>query len=234
MKKILILACLCTACTLFAEVFSLWPFAGHDERMSSSAESLLNPAELWSEKIKVNGQDLEMKAALISSPLNVCLKLLREKFPDAKFAANDKNVVMERPLKNGGRERILLVSMDGIYPVMQFSMILPDHALTPKDWPREFPLLPGAKPVNVMYFPKRNAVYGMFKGEYPVRTALPMLTSRLQSSGWAPVSNENAQGTGTGEIFLNETKKEILIIGFTEDESGTSCLGTLYKRPYSK
>ena len=233
MKKILILACLCTACTLFAEVFSLWPFAGHDERMSSSAESLLNPAELWSEKIKVNGQDLEMKAALISSPLNVCLKLLREKFPDAKFAANEKNVVMERPLKNGGRERILLVSMDGIYPVMQFSMILPDHALTPKDWPREFPLLPGAKPVNVMYFPKRNAVYGMFRSPMNVRTALPQLTSQLKSRGWQPMSAENSRGTGTGEVFLNESKKELLIIGFSNQENGSGCTGTLYKKPYS-
>lgn len=235
MKKILILSCLLVlSASLFAEVFSLWPFKGHDERMNNSAESFLNPAELWSEKIKANGQDLEMKVALISSPLNVCLEQLKKNFPKAKFAVNSKNVVMERPLPKGGRERLLLISMDGIYPVMQFSMILPDHALTPKDWPKEFPLIPGARPVNVMYFPQRNAVYGMFKGEFPVRSALPMLTSRLQSSGWVPVSNENARGTGTGEVFLNESKKEILIIGFTEENGGNGCLGTLYKRPYNK
>lgn len=234
MKKFLAVLFVGTVLSVSAEVFSLWPFSGHDERMSNSADSLLKPAELWSERIQANGMDLDMRISLVSTPLNVCLKTLREAFPDAKFAANDKNIVMERELKNGMRERTLLIAIDGIYPVMQFSMILPDHALTPKDWPREFPLLPGAKPVNVMYFPKRKAVYGMFQSDFPVKTALPMLVSKLQASGWSAISNENSQGTGTGEIFLNETKKEILIIGFSGNEDGTGCLGTLYKRPYSK
>ena len=175
-----------------------------------------------------------MRVALISSPLELCLKSLRKNFQDAKFAANSKNVVMERKLPKGGRERTLLIAIDGMYPVMQFTMVLPDHALKPGDWPREFPLLPGAKPINVMYFPKRNAVYGTFQAPMNVRNALPQMISRLQSSGWAPVSGENSQGNGTGEIFLNESKKEILIIGFSDAEDGSGCMGTLYKKPYSE
>lgn len=233
MKKILSVSLFAVVLTLSAEVFSLWPFSGHDERMNRSSDSVLTPTELWSEQIKVNGEDLNIRVALISTPLNVCLKTLQKSFPDAKFAANSKNIVMERKLPKGGRERILLISIDGIYPVMQFSMILPDRAVTPKDWPKEFPLLPGSKPVNVMYFPKRKATYGMFRTTMNLRTALPLMTSRLQSAGWNPVSNENMYGTGTGEIFLNESKKEILIIGFSESENG-GCAGTLYKKPYSE
>ena len=233
MKKILSVCLFWMILSISAEVFSLWPFSGHDERMSYSSDTLLNPSVLWSEKIKANGMDLDMRVALISSPFEFCLKTLQENYPKAKFAANSKNVVMERKLPEGGRERILLIAIDGIYPVMQFSMILPDKSLVPKDWPREFPLLPGAKPVNVMYFPKRNAVYGMFRSPMNVKTALPQMISQLQSRGWQPLSNENSKGTGTGEVFLNESKKELLIIGFSNQENGSGCTGTLYKKPYS-
>lgn len=233
MKKILSVLFSLTALSLAAEVFSLWPFSGHDERMNRPTDSLLNPAELWSEQVKVNGKDLNMRVALVSTPLDFCLKTLRKNFPNAKFAANAKNVVMERKLPNGFRERTLLIAIDGMYPVMQFTMVLPNHALNPGDWPKEFPLLPGAKPVNVMYFPKRNAVYGTFQAPMNVRNALPIMISRLQASGWTAISGENAQGSGTGEIFLNESKKEILIIGFSNEENGSGCMGTLYKKPYS-
>ena len=233
MKKILPVCLFWMILTASAEVFSLWPFSGHDERMSHSTDALLNPSVLWSEKIKANGMALEMRVALISTPFDFCLKTLRKHYPDAKFAGNEKNVVMERKLPSGGRERVLLIAVDGIYPVMQFTMVLPDKALVPKDWPREFPLLPGAVPVNVMYFPKRNAVYGMFRSPMNVRTALPQLTSQLKSRGWQPMSAENSRGTGTGEVFLNESKKELLIIGFSNQENGSGCTGTLYKKPYS-
>ena len=234
MKKILSVFLLGTVLSLSAEVFSLWPFSGHDERMSTSPDSLLKPSELWSEKIKVNGMDLDLKVALISTPFEYCLDLLRKNYPKAKFAANKKNVIIERKLPDGSRERTLLIAIDGIYPVMQFSMILPEHRLVPKDWPREFPLLPGATPVSVMHFPKRGAVYGMFHTNMNMRTALPQMISQLQSRGWQPVSNENAMGTGSGEVFLNEAKKEILIIGFSNQADGSGCTGTLYKKPYSE
>ena len=234
MKKILSVVLSGMLLTASAEVFSLWPFSGHDERMSHSSDAILKPSELWSEKIKANGMDLNMRVALISTPFKNCLELLRKNYPKAQFAANEKNVVMERKLDDGSRERILLVAIDGIYPVMQFSMILPAKPPAIKDWPREFPLLPGAKPVNVMYFPKRNATYGTFHCPMNVRSALPQMLSQLRSRGWHAISNENAQGTGTGEIFLNESKKEILIIGFSNSKDGSGCMGTLYKKPYSE
>lgn len=233
MKKVLFVCMFGLILSASAEVFSLWPFSGHDERMSRSVDSLLNPSVLWSEKIKANGTDLTLRIALISTPFKYCLEALRKNYPKAKFAANNKNVIMERKLPEGGRERTLLIAIDGIYPVMQFSMVLPDHALVPKDWPREFPLLPGAKPVNVMYFPKRNAVYGMFRTSMRMQTALPQMISQLRSRGWQAVSNENSQGSGSGEIFLNEATKEILIIGFSNQADGSGCTGTLYKKPYS-
>ena len=204
MKKILSVFLLGVILSASAEVFSLWPFSGHDERMSASPDSLLRPSNLWTEKIK------------------------------AKFAANQKNIIMERKLPDGSRERTLLVSIDGIYPVMQFTMVLPEKQSVAKDWPREFPLLPGATPVTVMYFPKRSAVYGMFRSPGNVRTVLPQMIAQLGSKGWQAVSNENMMGTGTGEVFLNEAKKEILILGFSNTSDGSGCIGTLYKKPYSE
>jgi len=233
MKKILSVFLFVMVLSVSAEVFSLWPFSGHDERIGASPDSLLKPSVLWTEKIKANGADLDLKISLVSTPFKLCLDLLRKYNPNARFAANDKNIIMERKLPDGKRERTLLISIDGIYPVMQFSLVLPEKRLAAKDWPREFPLLPGAKPVNVMYFPKRNAVYGMFRAPMNVRTALPQMLTQLKSRGWTAVSNENSAGTGTGEVFLNEAKKELLIIGFLNSPDGSGCMGTLYKKPYS-
>ena len=234
MKKILSVFLLGMILSASAEVFSLWPFSGHDERMSASPDSLLRPSNLWTEKIKANGMDLNLRVALISTPFKNCMALLRQNYPNAKFAANQKNIIMERKLPDGSRERTLLVAIDGIYPVMQFTMVLPEKQSVAKDWPREFPLLSGAKPLSVMYFPKRGAVYGMFHAPTNVRTALPQMISQLNSRGWQAVSNENMLGTGTGEVFLNEAKKEILIIGFSNSADGSGCIGSLYKKPYSE
>ena len=234
MKKILSVFLLGVILSASAEVFSLWPFSGHDERMSASPDSLLKPSNLWTEKIKANGMDLDLRIALISTPFKNCMALLRKNYPDAKFAANQKNIIMERKLPDGSRERTLLVSIDGIYPVMQFTMVLPEKQSLAKDWPGEFPLLPGATPVTVMHFPKRSAIYGMFRSPGNVRTVLPQMVAQLSSRGWQAVSNENMMGTGSGEVFLNEAKKEILIIGFSNAADGSGCIGTLYKKPYSE
>ncbi|MBQ9771579.1 MAG: hypothetical protein IJW23_07120 [Lentisphaeria bacterium] len=233
MKKILSVFLLGMFLSVSAEVFSLWPFSGHDERMNASPDALLRPSNLWTEKIKANGMDLDLRVALISTPFRNCMALLRKNYPDARFAANKKNIIMERKLPDGSRERTLLIAIDGIYPVMQFSLVLPAKRSVAKEWPGEFPLLPGAKPVTVMYFPKRSAVYGMFHAPMNVRNALPQMISQLASRGWQPVSNENIMGTGSGEVFLNEAKKEILIIGFSNSADGSGCMGTLYKKPYS-
>ena len=221
---------LCLAGTplfLSAEVFSLWPFSGNE---SIGVEEATRPAPLWTEKVIVNGRSLELGVALNRNSLEVCRNNLRKLYPNASFAENANSLLAEIKLKNGLRRRIYLLAIDGIYPVISFSMDLPPSGMKAGEWPSEFPLPPGATPVMTMRFPARNAVYGAFTSSFDVRQTLPSLASSLQSMGWSSVSGEHQNPlTGSGEIFLRNDSSSMLVIGLTPRKDG-GCFGTIYQR----
>lgn len=214
--------------SIFAEVFSLWPFSGSGGR--GNLDDAVKPLSLWTEQIYVDGHPLEMGISLLQNDFKTCETNLRKTYPQASFAANRNSLLVEIKLKNGIRRRLYLFALEGVYPAILFSMDLPQSKLKPGDWPREFPLPGGAVPVSVMRFPQRNAVYGSFSSPFESGHVLGDLAASLKASGWKSVSAEHQDPfAGSGEVFLNETSSEILIIGFSPREKG-GCFGTMYKR----
>ena len=210
-----------------AEVFSLWPFSGNG---ASGLQDAVQSAPLWTEQVIVNGRSLELGVSLNRNPLDVCYRNLRKLYPDASFALNANSLLTEFKLKNGLRRRLYLLSVNGIYPVISFSMDLPPSGMKPADWPADFPLPAGATPVMTMRFPKRNAVYGAFSSKFDIPQTLPGLAASLKSMGWSSVSGEHLDPmNGTGEVFLKNDPPSLLIIGLTPRKDG-GCFGSLYQR----
>ncbi len=227
LPAILFLTAVGFALPLSAEVFSLWPFSSGEGGVRQEA---LNPARLWSEKVVVDGHSLEMGVSLVRNPLDVCYKNLRKLYPDARFAANANSLLVEIKRKNGIRRRLYLLSIEGIYPTIEFSMDLPAEKLKPSNWPADFPLPPGAKPIAVMEFPNRNAVYGAFSSDFGVEQTLPILASALKNAGWNSVTKEHQDSLrGSGEVFLKQDPPSLLILGFSPTKNG-GCIGTIYQR----
>jgi len=211
---------------LSAEVFSLWPLSG----AGGGTDEALRPSKLWSENVIVDGHSLEMSVSLLQNKLDVCYANLRKLYPDASFAANRNSLLVEFKQKNGTRRRLYLLSLEGVYPTIQFSMELPAGPMKPADWPQEFPLPAGARPITTMHFPKRNAVYGAFSSDYDVSQTLPDVVASLKANGWQSVTAEHRDVfSGTGEVFLKNSPSSILVIGFTPKKKG-GCVGTLYQR----
>lgn len=211
---------------LFGDVFSLWPFSAS----GGSIEDAVKPVDLWTERILVDGHPLEMSISLLQNDFASCEANLRKMYPKASFAANRNSLLVEIRKKNGIRRRLYLLALEGVYPAILFSMDLPPGKLNPGEWPSEFPLPGGAVPVSVMRFPQRNAVYGAFTSPFDGGQVLGDLAASLKSAGWKSVSSEHRDPfTGTGEVFLNDTSSEILVIGFSPMKKG-GCFGTLYKR----
>ncbi len=230
LRTLLIASALFVLLPVRAEVFSLWPFRGGDAWMSDSEDMLLSPAKLWTEKITVNSVPVEMNISLVSMTFEKCAELLFKTYRNARFAANSDTLVMERKLPDGHRLRTLLVKVSGVYPVIQFSMILPEGRTGRADWPSEFPLPPGAQPVTVMHFPSRNASFGMFRSNESASVCLSSVAASLRDSGWTPVTAEHGDSfSGTGEIFLKKNPAMMMVIGFSRDSGVTT--GSLYMRP---
>lgn len=211
---------------LAAEVFSLWPFSAG----SNDMDDALKPSKLWSEKIIVDGHSLEMGVSLVQNPLDVCYRNLRKLYPNARFAANSNSLLVEIKLKNGIRRRLYLLSIQGVYPTIEFTMDLPAEKLKPSNWPADFPLPPGAKPIATMEFPQRSAVYGAFSSDFGISQTLPDVASALKASGWSSVTSEHKETlNGTGEVFIKQNPPSMIIIGFSPAKNG-GCIGTIYKR----
>ena len=140
MSRFAVLILLTVPLLLPAEVFSLWPFSGNG---SPGLEEAVQSASLWTEQVIVNGRSLELGVSLNRNSLDVCYRNLRKLYPDASFALNANSLLTEFKLKNGLRRRLYLLSVDGIYPVISFSMDLPPSGMKPDDWPAEFPLPAG-------------------------------------------------------------------------------------------
>ena len=225
---ILILAAAGFAFPLSAEVFSLWPFSSGEG--GGDLDDALKPAKLWSEKVIVDGHSLELGVSLVRNPLDVGYKNLRRLYPNARFAANSNSLLVETKRKDGIRRRLYLLSIEGIYPTIEFTMDLPADKLKPSHWPADFPLPPGSRPIAVMEFPKRSAVYGAFASEFGIAQTLPSVAAALKNSGWNSVTNEHKDTlNGTGEVFMKQNPPSLIIIGFSPTKNG-GCIGTIYKR----
>lgn len=213
-----------------ADVFSLWPFRGG----SSGVNNALQSEALWTEEVKINGHSLDLEVSLVDRTLQEALHDLRDVYKNGSAAVNSNSLLFEIPLRSGARKRYYLVELNGIVPMLQFSMVLPADFRrgVPSAWPAEFPLPPGAVPQTVMQFPKRHSLYGAFRTPYPPQQTLSDLVRSLESRGWKNAGRETvSSGNASGEFFLSNDGKAVLIMTVqpSSSQNGGSS-GSLYLR----
>lgn len=212
-----------------AEVFTLWPFS-KDEK-TGEGSGVLQPLELWTEPVIINGVSMGMKIGLLENDLRTSFAILRKLYPKAVKTWNANSLLMEIKKENGKAERLYLVELGGIYPVIQFSIQLPEKIPASFSWPSELPLPSGAEPLNCIQFPKRKSSYGHFLSSFPVEQSLTMIRNSLEADGWKAVTKESASGglSGRGETFMKVSPVRIMIVSFSETEDG-KVKGSMYTR----
>ena len=231
MRLLVLISFLCSF-QLHADIFSFWPFRGSSTQPSAgdNASDILEPQKLWTEKVVINGKNMEMGVALVDRKLRDALRLLRMKYPDAPFAANSNSVLFEVTLPNGLRRRIYLVGFAGKDTIVQFTMDVPRDLPAKIPWPAELPLPPAATPVTVMRFPARKSVYGTFRSPYQEKQVLSDVTRALRADGWESAAGETDSATASGDVFLRKDGSEMMILGTLPGSKSASTRGTLYFR----
>jgi len=204
-----------------ADVFLLGPGGNGG---TPSPGNALNPLDLWSEPIIINGLDCKLKVSLIPTNLVDSFRLLRKFYPEGKFTYNNEAILFE--VKEGDlKRRLYLIRTDNPqYPLLQFSI---EFKEIPKDfkWPSSLPSAPDMKPIHVMQFPQRNSVYGCFESSFPAKTVLLSLHSSLIADGWQPLTGEAAKahiGKAKGEFYMKSNPTEIITISTLDKENGSS------------
>lgn len=217
-----------------ADVFSLFPFQSGGS--ASGVDNALHSSELWSEEVEINGRRLDLQVALVNQDLNQAVRDLRGLYKNGSAAMNSNSLLFEVPLASGARRRYFLIELRGMIPTLQFSLILPAGFGRNKNavWPSELPLPPGAQPRTVMRLPKRNSVYGLFDSPFPPQQSLADLARRLEGSGWKSMGQESRSSRqASGEIFLHEKGRRIMVISVRNAPSGSGSSGSVYLRKIS-
>jgi hypothetical protein len=199
---------------LHAEVFTLWP---KGKSTGQEIDTFLRATSLINEPVYINGSKNELKLSLVKINLNETLTLLKKKFPNAKFSASGDTILVKQKLPNGWRKHLLLVYFGEYFPLLQISMALPPKLPKPTRWPRALIMTSDGIALRYMYFPKREAWYGMFKTSMDTSQALAEVTSSLKAQGWSAVTGESSPNyQGRGEIFLRKNPSGIMLINFSE------------------
>ena len=218
-----------------ADVFSLFPFQSGGS--ASGVDNALHSSELWSEEVEINGRRLDLQVALVDKDLNQAIRDLRGLYKNGSAAMNSNSLLFEVPMASGARRRYFLIELKGMIPTLQFSLILPAGFSRNKSavWPSELPLPPGARARTVMRLPKRNSVYGLFDSPFPPQQSLADMARRLEGSGWKSMGQESRSSRqASGEIFLHEKGRQIMVISVQNAPSGSGSSGSVYLRKISE
>ena len=233
-KIVLLILFIGLAISLRSEVFTLWPWKGGG---TSSRESLAETIPgvgpvLHTEKMSVNGVDLELTVSAINTDFVTLTEFLLRTFQPENLQFGPGSVKTAYQIGGNLVERWLMVDGGPGKPVTFFRITSPEKLPAPGEWPSELPELPpGAAVEQIIRFPGRNAVYGSFRNSGGDPAALLRTVSdRLQLTGWTPLGREaETLSGGSGEIFLRSDEKKILWVNF-----GSNGAGAAYTRPYLK
>ncbi len=233
-SKLLILLLGAVCGPVQADVFSLFPFQSGGT--ASGVDNALHSSELWTEDVEINDHRLDLQVALVGKNLNQAVRDLRGLYKNGTAAMNSNSFLFEVPLASGARRRYFLVELKGMIPTLQFSLILPAGFKANKRavWPSELPLPPGAQARTVMLLPKRNSVYGLFDSPFPASQSLADMARRLEGSGWKSMGQESRSSRqASGEVFLQENGRQIMVISVQDSASGRGSTGSVYLRKIS-
>ena len=230
-------ALLSAPCGLRADVFSIWPFGGgsagkggvSDDLSAESAEdtlaTLLDATQFWSEKVTVNGRNMTMKISMSDQSLSLVRASVLKLFPSAQVAGNESSLLMKRPLDDGSSQRIFLLQLRGLNPLLQFTTVLPKDMPRecPKElWPADFPVAPGAANLSLMNFPNRGSYFGTYEiANSEVAPVMDDLAAKIKSAGWGPATMEHADlFEGAGDVFMKKDPDALLLLGLVRDAAG--------------
>ncbi len=231
MKRTTIALLLLFVQAAYAEVFTLAPFSGAGK---GDPTDFLHPLNLWTEPVIINGAHASLKISALEVGLGISVDQLRRNYPNAKILKNENSALVEFKDADGGKTRIYLVELGGVYPVVQFSMDLPDKIPDTPSWPRELPLPPDSTPVSTMEFPNRKSSYGNFKTSLPADAAMDSITMQLRAEGWEPFgSHNNPMTKSKGDVFIGKNPLRMMAVSFSENAKG-EVSGSIYMRPLNK
>ncbi len=204
----------------FSKVYTLRP--GIDGSSPGPIDQALKAKGIWSEPVIINGVKMQLKIGLINQRIDLFMESLRSLYPGAKFAANSNSLLIRQKFKDGSEKRVLLLYFGGGMPLVQFSIEIP-HKLPEKFvWPAELPKTFDAKPKKYISLPKQNVVYGIFRTEAYRENAISEMGSKLQASGWKPLSNSLKSGQiGSGEMFYRKDPPGIMLINCNKNGVAT-------------
>ena len=231
-------ALLAMPCGLRADVFSIWPFGGgsagksgvSDELSAEAAEdtlaTLLDATQFWSEKVTINGRNMTMKISMSDQSLPVVRASVLKLFPNAQVAGNESSLLMKRPLDDGSSQRIFLLQLRGLNPLLQFTTVLPKDM--PREcplelWPTDFPFTSGAKNLTLMNFPNRGSYFGTYEiANSEIAPVMDDLAAKIKSKGWVPATMEHADlFEGAGDVFMKKDPDALLLLGIVRDAAGS-------------
>lgn len=206
-----------------AEVFTLAPFRSNGNGSGADIFRAIDGAELWSEPVVVNGIRQKMNLRLLKSDLKECFIIFKKHFPGCVFRASPGALMIDFKLKNGTLERLYLVQMDGVYPVLQFSMSFP-HGIPEnvEEWPLELPISSSSRIKNTIILPERNVRFGSFSTLIPQDAAMNEITSELKAKGWTSLK----QG-----VFVKDKPLSMMLVSFSEGKNGKTH-GFVLKKPF--
>ncbi|HPN83931.1 MAG TPA: hypothetical protein PK821_01215 [Victivallales bacterium] len=212
---------------LGAEVFLLGP--GSDGAISPS--SAINPTDLWTEPVLINGARASLKISLQKASLAESLNILKSLYPNSKFASNSESVLFDISEGKTKRRIYLVECGKDPYPVMQFYM---EFNELPKNfiWPASLPIAPDSTPIHTMEFPDRKSIYGKFKTSFPAKENLSSINSFLLTEGWTAITREAAKaqlGSSDNEFYIRHNPTEIMSVSVQELDDGGS-VASVYRK----
>lgn len=222
-RTILLLFILTFVYSVKAEVFTLSPFSRKGGGGAVDIFDAMGGAKLWSEPVVVNGIKTQMRLRLLKNDIKECFLTFKKQFPGCHFRSSPGALLIDFKLKDGTLERVYLVQMDGVYPVLQFSMTFPRGVPEKNDdWPAELPIARASTVENTISLPERNVSYGSFTTTLTGDAALAEIGSSLVANGWTNLK----QG-----VFIKNNPLSMMLVSFSQDEKGKT-RGFVLKRPF--
>ena len=214
-----------------AEVYELAPFkkgggggGGHGDFDASAGVR-----KLWTEPVVINGVEGALTVSITKFDFQKCLELLRNMYPEMRCAANSDSALFELPLENGKRRRVYLVGVGGVFPTIEFSLVIDSSGNKEFVWPRELPLIPGSAPESSIQFPQRRSSCGTFTTSSEPGRAKDEYQRLLLSEGWcAP-----APGGGKGDCYMSKDSKELILVSFDRRGDGNT-VGSVFRKSLRK
>ncbi|MCP4099828.1 MAG: hypothetical protein GY750_00135 [Lentisphaerae bacterium] len=192
--------------------------------------TLLNPRNVFAEKMILNGMDLTLQLGLVNMPIADVLVDLKHSFPSAQYASSSNTLLVKHKLSNGWNQRILLIYFGERFPILQFSMLLPPTIPSVLEWPHGLPITSDGKPLRVIAMPAKKSWYGSFRTSQSPAAALSDIGAGLRADGWISFTGEASSALhGKGELYIKKQPLSIMLVSFTEDG-----IGTVYTRPCRK